>query len=515
VNGVIKSSDGGDTWARLQIPAVTARPNAGTGETYNVAIAVAPSDANVVYASFGITSSYGFGCLAGLVRSRDAGSTWQLVPRSAARGDATTPISGVPDYFSQLSYYGSGAACQGWYDNAIAVNPADARDLAVGGIPAMRSRDGGDTWLNLSTSGKIHPDVHAVAYDRSGTVYVGSDGGLWSVDPAGTARNLNDGLVISQFYPGLSRFADGSTLLAGTQDNGTALFPDFAAPTSLFHWREIYGGDGGYTASHPTARNRLYAEYVNAAIVRSEDGGKTFTAAQPPSTSAEWVAPFRLDRTNPDSVWVGADQIYLGTSNGRDWSALTNVPPQSDANNRAVNVSALDVGPRGSRTAVAGWTNGRVIYTRDDGATWNDISPVFSAHGPNARVADVKADPNDAKHVFVALHVVGGDRDEPALYETTDASALHPAWVDRTTGLRTAPNVILVADLGLFLGADDGFYQWSPAQRAWFPYGTGLPAVPVADVLADDLGLVITTHGRGAWRLLAARVPRALGADGH
>src|SRR5207237_5675 len=123
----------------------------GMGRT---TLAIAPSDQNVIYA----LSVHGAGdVFDGAVHA---------VHRSSASGDTGSWVAQVrqtpdSDPIGRVLLSNAGVALslpgctlndplfwrsQGWYDNAIAVDPRDPNRVWAGGIDQFRSDDGGRTW---------------------------------------------------------------------------------------------------------------------------------------------------------------------------------------------------------------------------------------------------------------------------------------------------------------------------------------------------------------------------------
>src|SRR6202023_3159168 len=107
---------------------------------------------------------------------------------------------------------------QGWYDNVVAVDPTDptGNTAPFGGISMLRTDDGGASFTDVAqpyAGGPLHPDAHALSFaplDPARSLYVGTDGGVWSsqnLGGTGTSAdwtNLNNGLSVTQFYSGSS-----------------------------------------------------------------------------------------------------------------------------------------------------------------------------------------------------------------------------------------------------------------------------------------------------------------------
>ena len=86
--------------------------------------------------------------------------------------------------------------------------------------------------------------------------------------------SLNRGYGVTQFYHG-TPFPDGTQYLAGAQDNNTLLGSDAAGPDG---WRPVFGGDGGFSAVHPTLNGLWLMEYQWAQLGRTTNGGFTISA---------------------------------------------------------------------------------------------------------------------------------------------------------------------------------------------------------------------------------------------
>ncbi len=192
--GIWKSTNGGQAWTRLTngLPDPT-QPNQG----YNrIELEMAPSNSEILYASFSYMQKEGDNLnlknsgMLGLWKTTNGGQSWTKV---------TTPMSTAKRNVDEALTTALGQ--QGYYDNAVIVHPTDPNTVFVAGLDIYRSTDGGNTWQQKSmwtgpndTQGNpqglpyVHADHHEFAFDLSTNPPT-----LYNGSDGGIARSRNLG----------------------------------------------------------------------------------------------------------------------------------------------------------------------------------------------------------------------------------------------------------------------------------------------------------------------------------
>ena len=227
-----------------------------------------------------------------------------------------------------------GTTGTGWYDIILAVDPAAADTIYIGGslvwdqapgdpvadwtlalfrgtvanpavapaFPFNAANNGPGTTNVFRENGDptyvgrgIHPDAQSIAFSRradntglDGTgVWIGCDGGLYRSTASGalgTFTPRNTGLATLQLTYLTSHPALESVALAGCQDNGTVRWR--SGPV----WQEPVRADGGGVAIDPNNPYRMLRQTFRASIDRTTTGGATnaswATLGFPPQTAA-------------------------------------------------------------------------------------------------------------------------------------------------------------------------------------------------------------------------------------
>jgi photosystem II stability/assembly factor-like uncharacterized protein len=564
--GVLKSTDSGATWA-----ATGAMP--GAGNTGFSAMVVDPTS---ITADPTTTVVYAGGMPAGLYQSQDGGATWTLMLAktisSVAMDPNTTDVlyagvsfegiyqydpnlatwnlfnTGLPGGFPQLiqvaigqaapnSLYAKldqtvyaydpvgntwqgkgnhGGTTYGYWNNVLAVSPADSNVVIAGGINIERTADGGTTWAAASG---LHSDQHAAVFDPTNpaTVYVGDDGGVFRgvytgpADP-GTWTKVSDGLILTQFNELGSSLSGPDVIGGGTQDNGTN------RTVGSLTWDNVAGADGGYFVIDPADPHILWAEYQGGYLIKSTDAGATWT--RPGNfPGGPWVTPFVLDPTSPlepNRVLLagGNSQVYRTIDSGSTWNATS---PAMGAG-----INAIAFAPANTAVVFAVTGNGRVWRSSDNGATaanWSDVTAgtiAGSAALPGRSAVNVAVHPTNPDIVYIVFsgfgsntpgtpgHVFRGTSTNGwATWKWQDVSANLPDIPVNAIEIdRTSPNTML------YIGTDLGVYMTFDGGLSWFDFGAGLPNVVVSDVALNAAGtkLRAATYGYGAFELELAAV---------
>ncbi|MDX2044345.1 MAG: hypothetical protein SF097_24260 [Acidobacteriota bacterium] len=514
----------------------------GMGRT---AIAVAPSNQNIVYAvSAAFSGAYTHG-LHAFFRSDNGGGSFTPMVRNTDANKVNTSILSNPPFASSVACKNGTTndfSGQSWYDLTIAVDPVDFNRVWVGSIDLARSDDGGANWgfgafayesfggsLIYGKDDQVHPDQHFMVFhpQYNGTtnqqLFVGNDGGIWKTSNARAqvstgqfaacdARNnkvawtpLNNGYGVTQFYHG-TVYPDGKTYLGGTQDNGTPRGNDTDGSNK---WKMIFLADGGYSAVDFLNPSTLYVSTQGAGFRKSTDGGATFsTVTFGLAGSVSFITPMVQDPSDPARFYTGGSLLFR-SNKMTFWEQLGS--PSSVTGSTSA-LSAFAVAPTDSNYALFGQGDGSITRTTRALALSpiNPLSAIFerSARPRTGNVSWVAFDPTDKNIAYATYSTFGGSH----VWKTTNAGESWSA-IDGSggTGIPDIPAHCIVVDPSntarLYVGTDLGVFVSIDGGATWTVENTGFANVVTETLVLNTVNGVTSlyafTHGRGAFKVTA------------
>lgn len=286
-----------DFWSSLSISCITYDPTnsqvfyVGTGEVQTALITYRESSGRGV----------------GIWKTTDGGASWELLP-STSDFAYVTKVAVRDENGIGVIYAG---VSSGTYKGS------QQQSLPSDGL--YRSTDGGSTWEQVlpDISGSDVPyAVSDIVVTPAGRIFVGT---MQNLDNEGGARILysDDGtpgswtayediytLIIAQ--PQYKR--PGRVMLASSQSNSNIVYGAIAA---------------GYlnTNGHPV----YYGRY----IIKTADGGATWTQLNKPTTNGDWATlawhafTITVDPNDPETLYAGGLDVWRSTNSGTSWEHLS------------------------------------------------------------------------------------------------------------------------------------------------------------------------------------------------
>ncbi len=348
--GVWKTDDYGRTWH----PIFDDQPSQSIG-----AIAVAPSDPNIVYVASGEgLQRPDLSVGDGIYKSTDAGKTWSHL--------------GLRD---------------GQQIPALIVDPRDPNRLfaAVLGHPfgpnaergVYRSTDGGATWEK-----SLYKDENTGASDIE-------------MDPTNP-----DVLYACLWQARQGPWEDKN-------DYGGAAGGIFRSTDGGMTWKQLAGGlpadlRQAYVAIAPSNPQRIYSSLAttdSTAIYRSDDAGEHWTQITTDKRPAMRIgggdlAVIKVDPKNPDKVYTTSIVTWRSEDGGKTWTGIRGAPGGDDYQNMWIN-------PENPNTILLVSDQGAII-TVNGGATWSSWY-----NQPTAQIYHVIADNQFPYRVYGAQQESG------------------------------------------------------------------------------------------------------------
>jgi hypothetical protein len=478
VNGIYKSLNAGATWALL-----ANFPNGTDANVGRITIAVARTSPLTIYAS--VAQSGPNAVLYRMMKSTDGGGTW-------------TQLTGVPNYM--------GGA--GDYNTSLAVDPSNANVAYAGGTANgpndfLETRDGGTTWSTIDSGVNgvyLHGDEHAIAFDASGRLVEGNDGGIWRLENPipGSIQwtDLNSNLNTIQLEGIALDPTNLNIAYGGSQDNGTEQF------NNNLVWNEIDGGDGGHVAVSFTNPLTVYHDSSFASfgaayfIQRSNDGGVTWatktTGINSGSEPSIYYPVLFMDPSNSSRLLVSTNRLYETTNNADLWTPISTPGVAGWTSNAPIENMAISKSSPNTIYATAG---GHIFVTFNDGVAWQQID----VPGYTDQFRTIAIDPTNNLIAYVGRDQFTGGH----IFKTINGGA---TWTDISGNLPDIPVNALVLDSRtnvIYAGTDAGVYATNNGGVTWAAFGAGMPNARVVELQLNPAENVLAagTHGRGMFEI--------------
>src|SRR6185437_6330298 len=494
-SGIFKSTDGGEHWNEINQSTAKGLPDKPYGR---IAIAVAPSKPNVVYAMIESKAS-------ALYRSDDGGQSWNKL-------DASQYMVWRPFYFANLI-----------------VDPKNENKVFKVDLVLLLSVNGGRSFSAVSN--QAHGDFHDVWIDPDdpNTILASDDGGLWRSFDGGTRWEHEMNLPISQFYHVSVDNDIPYHVYGGLQDNsswvGDSSYP---GGVSNSRWENMYGGDGFWMWQDPSDPNYIYAEAQGGTLGRVNRWTHETRAITPYPQYGEkklrfnWNTPIEVSPNDKNTLYLGAQFLYRSQDHGQSWQRIspdlsTNDPEKQkqeesggvtvDNSSAEMNTTVYTISesPKNAQLIWVGTDDGNIQITRDSGKTWTNVIGNVPNIPKGSWITWVEASRFDEGTAYTTIdrHMYGGFT--PHVFKTTDYGKTWAPIVAEDSGVRGYAHVIKEDTQSpnlLFLGTEFGLWVSIDGGQRWAQYkGSNFPAVAVRDIVVHPRtsDLVLATHGRGIW----------------
>jgi len=494
-SGLYHSRDGGETWENI-----STRPGLPKGILGKIGVSVSPVNSDLVYAI--IENENG-----GLFRSLDGGKTWNRINKERKLRQ------------------------RAWYYSKVIADTKDENKVYVLNVQFHKSIDGGRTFSSISTPHGDHHDLW-IAPGDSDRMVIADDGGgqvtynggkSWSSYHTSATAQIYQVITDNQFpYLIYGAQQDNSTFAIKSRSNGFGISED--------DWWRVAGGESGYIAPDPedpdVTYGGSYGGYFNKydAELNLSDRIDVWPdnpmgwGAKDLKYRFQWTFPIVISPHNPDVLYATSQYVHRSTDEGMSWETISadltrNDKSKQDESGGPITKDDTSVeyyntifsfveSPVQPGVLWAGADDGLIHVSRDNGQTWNNVTPDGL---PETMISIIDASHHDAGTAYVAATRYKFNDFQPMLYKTTDYGN---SWTrindgipatDFTRTIREDPNK---AGL-LYAGTETGVYVSFDAGENWQPLQLNLPPVPITDLAVHkrEKDLVVATQGRSFWIL--------------
>src|ERR1051326_3066127 len=432
-SAIYVSHDAGANWKKLEGHGL---PHSPLGK---IDVAIAPSNSKRVYA---------------LIQTADQGSVW----RSEDGGENWVNGSWQRALIGRAGYY-----------IRLAVSPSNPDEVYVADSSFWHSTDAGKSFTTLPWGGDTH-DIWIDPTDANRIVMT-HDGGMFMTTTHGQTSSRVT-LPIGQMYHvavdndvpykiygnmqddgtmrGLSTVQEAGPNVPGQAGRGGRGFGGFGGRGGGFgvgEWEHNLGGcESGFTLPDLTDTNIVWASCYGNQVTRYDARTRMARSVSPwlpPLNSApnqakyrcHWTPPLAIDPFDHNTVYYGCQMILRTTNGGVSWTELspdlsTKDPTRIVSSGGIVGDNlgqfygevVFSIAPSDAQKGLiwAGTNDGKVWYTRDGGANWNDVTKNITGLPAWGVVSKIEPSHFDAGTAYICVDFHLMDNRDPWIYKTTD-----------------------------------------------------------------------------------------------
>jgi photosystem II stability/assembly factor-like uncharacterized protein len=526
--GLYKSTDGGDTWKQLTggLP---------TGDFVGkIGIAVAASNPNRVWA---VVDDRGTGVAASPAGGRPvAGGAAAPAPASTGGGVYISDDAGASWKLvnSESRLWG-----RGWYFESVSVDPKNPDRAYVINTATYMTTDGGKTFVPIkgAPGGDDYHQLWVNPKDGNRMVLSSDQGTVVSVD-GGKSWSTWYNQATAQIYHVAADNRFPYWLYGAQQDSGGVGVGTWSSEgvLSFRNWEPTcLAGESNTVVPDPKDGNILYgggaARCDQKLNIPAPLGGQLPPPDPDDPNRKTWTLPEVFSQAD-EALYYSNQFVMRSRDRGRTWEKispdLARLHPAVPATLDPVTAKDIDqvmkdrfgvvytIGPSPlqATTVWVGTDDGLIHVTRDDGKTWQDVTPAaMTAWSKVSQIESGHFDVNTA-YASVDRHRIADN--QPYIYRTHDGGK---TWQNVVAGIpegafvnsvkedpQTKGLLYAATELRVYVSFNDG-EQWQPLQN-------NMPVTSIRDIVVHGDDLAVATYGRGFWVLDQMTGLRQIAAQG-
>lgn len=427
-------------------------------------------------------------------KSMDGGKTWQKTHN---------------DYLDGM--YSS----YGYYFGIMAVNTSDESKIYIGGVPLLRSDDGGKTFVSIGQE-NVHADHQALWINPNlkGHIIDGNDGGVNITYDDGDNWIKNNSPAVGQYYAIAVDNKEPYNVFGGFQDNGVWYGPsDYEASkrwesSGQYPYKRIGGGDGMQVQIDSRDNNIVYSGSQFGYYFRLNLETNERLSIHPKHELGDapyrynWQVPILLSPHNQDILYMGANKLLRSMDKGKTFEEISDdlTTGGKKGNVPYGTLTTISESPFQFGLIYTGSDDGLIYRTDDGGHSWKELSANLPR---DLWISRVIASQHDQDRVYVTLNGYRDDNFTPYVYISNDRGQ---TWKTIANNLSNYPVNVIREDSEdeniLYLGNDNEVFISFDQGENWQVFSTGIPKVAVHDLAIQERekDLVVGTHGRSLYK---------------
>jgi len=492
-SGLYKSTNGGESWINM---------SEGLPEKIGKSgISVSRANSNIVYANIEAQGEKG-----GVYRSDNAGEKWIQVNK-----DRIT-------------------IARSWYYMEIFADPVNENMVYVMNAPALKSIDKGKTFKTMGTP---HGDNHHLWINpKNNQIMINSnDGGANVSLNGGKSWSTQQNQPTAQFYRVIADNQVPYHVYGGQQDN-SAIGIKSRTNDGGIDWKDWYsvaGCESAFLAFESNDPQLVFGGCYQGIIERwDRNSSESKSIKEYPELSLgnapntfkyryNWNAPI-ISSTKKENIIYHAGNVVFKTSNsGKTWNVISPDLTRNDKSKQVAGgapftneaaggenyntISSLSISPHNDQEIWSGSDDGLVYLTKNEGETWENITP---KNLPEGIINSIELSSHEPGKAYIVMMRYKFMDLKSYIYKTSDYGN---SWKKITDGISSDPNFTRVVrsdkkikDL-LYAGTETGLYISKNDGETWGQVQLNLPVVPINDLYIQDNDLIAATAGRSFWIL--------------